>query len=264
MQYYSRLSRPTWGMSLFAMRRLYLTNVRPKLTYACATWFLRGPARWTLNDKLVGKLESAQYQCLMLVAGAFSQTARLYLRKELNIEPLEIHLERCASAARARALDPNIQEDPSPIREFPRANMPPSMLKKFLRHPYYVNDCQAKKVQRKAWEHLTEHNDAVGQCNSTAPPKDWGNQKHRAKAINLSARLIAEKSASDEWRAWRTTRLMNRRKNAPALWDEEWSRKSLNLYRHLPRAESTILLQCRTGFMGLRSQLYRMKVSTCK
>ena len=252
-------------MSLMAMRRLYLTNIRPKLTYACATWFLRDPAAiGRLNNELVEKLERVQYQCLMQVAGAFSQTPGEYLLKELNIEPLEIHLRRCALAARARALDPNIEENPSPIRDFPTGNMKASKSKTPKKHPYYLQDCQAKEVQREAWKLFTERNSAVGQCNSTTPPKDWWDQKCRARAINRSAKIFAEEFASARWQAWRTTRLMDRRKHAPALWDEEWSRKSLNLYKGLTRAQSTILLQCRTGFLGLRSQLYRMKVSIPK
>lgn len=86
------VSGPTWGPSLLKMRHLYLTKIRPIITYGCAVWFLRGSdVKWNLTDTLMRKLESIQYQCLMRVAGAFKGTPRQYLLQELYIEPLEVH-----------------------------------------------------------------------------------------------------------------------------------------------------------------------------
>ena len=247
-------------MPLFAMRRIYLTNVRPILTYACAIWFLRARGIiGRLSNWLVDKLESVQYQFLMKIAGAFKQTPREYLLKELNIEALETHFYRCAAATRAQALDPNPWEWPSSKRTFPTYSMRASKPKEMERHPYYVHDCEAKDVQIEAYNRLLERNVAMKQTNSVVR-KDWENQKDRARVINLTVKSMAQKAANDRWQRWRTMRLMDSSKNAPALWDEEWGRKSLNLYRHLPRALSSILVQCRTGCLGLRTQLYRMKV----
>lgn len=231
------------------MRQLYLTLVRPIITYGCATWFLRGPdVKWRLSDKLLSELESRQYQCLVQIAGAYKQIPRQYLLKELCIEPLEVHLERCAMAFRARAFGPNTPRDQlqnwSPSVGKLRSPKPELL----QQHPYYVLDLQARQIHDIAQKRLGDGN-----------KKDWEKQKVRAKAINTCAREMAEWQASEIWRTWRTERQTDRRKDQPALWSA-WGMENLNLYKGLRREQSTILLQCRTGVGGLRAHLFHCKV----
>ena len=106
MRRLQRISGSTWGPPLLKMRHLFLAKIRPIISYDCAVWFLRGPdVRWSLSDALLRELESTQYRCLVRIAGAYRRISRECLLKELNIEPLELHLERHSSAFRARALD---------------------------------------------------------------------------------------------------------------------------------------------------------------
>ncbi|CCF34437.1 hypothetical protein CH063_06429, partial [Colletotrichum higginsianum] len=49
----------------------------------------------------------------------------------------------------------------------------------------------------------------------------------------------------------------------PAL-QEGWGRQSLEYYKGLPRAQSTMLLHCRTGVIGLKSYLYSLNTAKTK
>ena len=241
------------------MRQLYLTKVRPIITYGCASWFLRGPdVKWKLSNSLMRELESRQHQWLVQIAGAFKQIHRQYLLKELYIEPLEVHLERCATAFRARARGLNTQRHRlqywRPLVGKVQSSTPGSL----QQHLYFVLDRRARQLQDIARKRLTKGNGAVGKRDN-AVRKDWEDQKDRAKAINTCAQEIAECRASEIWRVWRTERQADRRKDQPALWSA-WGKKNLSLYKDLPRAQSNILLQCRTGVGGLGAHLFRCKV----
>lgn len=241
------------------MRHLYLTKIRPIITYGCAIWFLRGPdVKWKLSDTLMRELESRQYQCLQHIAGAFKGISQQYLLKELHIEPLEVHLERCAMAFRARALASSPSTYTQRLKDLrPVAgNLRPSTLSNLWQHPYHVLDRPARQLQVKARERLLEGNEKTPK---NTVRQDWENPKHRARAINAYARDLAERIASERCRLWQTEQQADRRKDQPALWSE---RKMENLwrYKNLTRAQSTILLQCRTGVGGFRAHLFRCKV----
>jgi hypothetical protein len=46
----------------------------------------------------------------------------------------------------------------------------------------------------------------------------------------------------------------------PALTEEEWGRRTLRYYAKMTRAQSAMLLQCRTEFIGLKSHLTNIKI----
>lgn len=101
-----RISTPTGGPSLQQMRNLFCTNVRSVLFYTCPSWNIpddsRDRGKWR---EVIEGLESAQYKCLLIAAGAMKRTSRHVIWKELNIESVEVLLNRQAKAHRARHRD---------------------------------------------------------------------------------------------------------------------------------------------------------------
>ncbi len=251
MRYLRRTSGSVWGPTLPRMRVLYLAMIRPLITYGCGAWFVRGSNfRWRLSNVLMDELESLQYQCLVHISGAFNKISKEYLFKELYIEPLEIHLRRSSLAFRARALGLKFQNSQSQIPKSLNGQKPPLRLTNAQQnHPYHALDCQALLL----YDHA--HQFYVAQKNKVCK---WGDSKTRAKVIKQCAQEMAEEWASRRWEAWRTNRQVYKRKCSPALWND-WGQENLDRFGGLTRAQSTILLQCRTGVGGFRSYLFRRK-----
>ncbi|CAH0057570.1 unnamed protein product [Clonostachys solani] len=92
--YHTRISGSTWGPSLIKMRRLYISKMRSIIAYASPAWFI--PQHNThdlgLTKARLKKFEALQNQCLVKVAGAYSKTDRMVLRKELNISSMEHYI----------------------------------------------------------------------------------------------------------------------------------------------------------------------------
>lgn len=87
------------------MRELYLSSVRPIISYTCAVWFVLGDSASRLyqtKQKLIHELHSLQSECLASIAGAFRRTSSLMLHKELFIMPIAVYLHQLAMAHRAR------------------------------------------------------------------------------------------------------------------------------------------------------------------
>ena len=253
MHRFGRISNSVWGFPLLHLRHLYIAIIRPIIAYGCAVWFLRGQGvYWGLSIALIKQLQSLQYQCLVRVAGAYKQISAQYLLKELHVQPIEIYLEGRAQAARARARSPDLDNQTVSLRSFPSVV---GNIRKVKVHPYDILDMQALNLQRKAKQRLLEGNN----YRTHAQRQDWGNSKHRAKAISACVREMGESSAFQLWKDWKVERQTKRANDQPTLWDD-WGKKNLARYKDLPRAQSSILLVCRTGVGGLRTHLLKCKV----
>lgn len=251
------ISRSIWGPELLRMRQLYLTKVRPIIAYGCGAWFLRGSeVKWSLSNLMMQRLEWLQYECLVHIAGAYKRIPGQYLLKELYIEPLEIYLDRCALAFVARNRAPG----PDTLIQDLRQSMSPQRHKWALlhQHPYHVLDRNAQKLQEVAQKRWTQR-EAAFRPGKKAAPKISGKPTGLAKTINACAREAAEYSADEHWKAWRNERQSSKGHDQPVLWST-WGKENLSRYENMPRAQSSLLLQCRTGVGGLRTYLYRLKV----
>jgi hypothetical protein len=92
------------------MRRLYLSNILSKITYACTVWFVRSSegeiaSRRALSQELIHRLEMLQKACLIKVLGEFRDTVYEVLLEELHIMPLKHILHRLATIQRIKLLD---------------------------------------------------------------------------------------------------------------------------------------------------------------
>ncbi|KAJ3525821.1 hypothetical protein NM208_g11477 [Fusarium decemcellulare] len=102
-----RISGSIWGLSLEAARKIYLSKIRPIISYACAVWFVWSPYKllnWALSPKNRKQLRYLQSLCLKQISGSLGRCSARVLEKELNIEKIEIFLYRAMLTQRANSL----------------------------------------------------------------------------------------------------------------------------------------------------------------
>ncbi|KAK2051892.1 hypothetical protein LY76DRAFT_469421, partial [Colletotrichum caudatum] len=96
MRRLSPISGSTWGPPLIQLRQLYITCIRPMLSYACAVWFVLTTAdarcKWTLTAQLLKQLEIEDSKWLRQISGAFTRTSGDVLCKELFVEKISVYL----------------------------------------------------------------------------------------------------------------------------------------------------------------------------
>jgi len=243
------ISGAVWGANLYNMRQLYVTKVRPIISYACAAWFNRGAGvavPWQLSRKLIDDLESLQYRCLVQVSGAMAKTSYNVLLKELDIESVEVFLHRVSIAQRAQSLDTPEYKELEALW-LARLDKVPSSAR-VCEHPYRVLFDDARDLAEEARRSLLPDESA------------WLDTARRNRAIKRCARQRATAAMSERWEAYR---MVPGKKECPAL-VEPWGPRSLRFYRGLPRAQSTMLLRCRTGRIGLRNYLFFINVDRTK
>ncbi|KAF4999739.1 hypothetical protein FDECE_11418 [Fusarium decemcellulare] len=262
LRYLGRTSGSIWGPCLKTMKRLYVTKIRPIITYACGAWFMSNPSgkmRWGLTQKLLASLESLQYQSLLKIAGAMKGTSRHMLEKELNIDSIAVTLNRIATVQRATAIakaictekrgqEPRTLSDR--VEDCPSEESSPD-------HPYAVLGHFAKDLASRAKQLIEDENDLKGKHKIDAK-KDWSEPEIRAKTISACAQADAFKKSSSLWEDYCGKYVTRHNTYMPAIY-EDWGGESFAYYAGLTRAQSTILLQCRTGVIGLNDNLSSRK-----
>lgn len=250
MNSFRRFSGSTWGASLHHMRRLYLTKVRPKITYACTAWFISAQhdrMRWEISRTLLDQLESLQYQCVVQISGALQKTSYEVLLKELYVEKITTVLQRLAVVERAQNLHSELEQLIAKQRPRSTKGTPKSSLAK---HPYcWLKDdtTQFEQVCQNRLRAL--HN--PDKFNAI-----WHNPKEKTLALKEYVKVMGEATSELAWDSYRQRRDKNKRQ-PPAL-RENWGPQSLALYAGLPRAHSTMLVHCRTGRIGLNAYLFTL------
>ncbi|OBR05322.1 Zinc knuckle [Colletotrichum higginsianum IMI 349063] len=259
MSCYNRISGSTWGVTLIDMRRLYYTSVRTIIAYAAPVWFVHFEgcgSHLQIRQKLVHKLQVLQNFCLRQISGAFRQTASMVLHKELHIDPIAIYLQRIAMSHRLRTL--NTQEHKRLMES--QQQLYPGMRSTavFDAHPY-------KKAYDLAEAFLVTIRAELYHVKFPVPAAEiWGNRKSRNEYINDYAERQASTMSGMLWDQY-----LNRRNKAsrtlfnvrPVAAKGEWRKENLECYEGLKKAQSTILIQCRTGVIGLNSFLKQVKLS---
>jgi hypothetical protein len=82
------------------MRALFVSKIRPMISFACAAWFLPHNG---LFSCLISRLESLQQSALKQMSGGFRTTPYHMLLKELHIERMDYFLYRLAVTSRAKS-----------------------------------------------------------------------------------------------------------------------------------------------------------------
>ncbi|KZL86892.1 zinc knuckle [Colletotrichum incanum] len=233
----ARVSGSTWGLSLLQLRRFYLTCIRPVFAYACALWYVvttgEVQCRWSINKSLFKQLETEQTQCLKQISGAFQRTSGDMLCKELFVEKLTVYLTRRAQVYRVKNLGiPEGQQ----LRRSWRRLRPGLTTEVLAKHPYKVVYDEAEiKVRNEALRKLESDIQTKG------PFDDIQKEKRLNKLIKSFALAISISRMVEVWGHSLRTRS--------------------TLHFGLSKAQSTILLHCRTGIDVLNASLHSMKLS---
>lgn len=242
------ISRSTWGPVLAHLRQIYVSKIRPIIFYACASWALvsydRRP-RWGLTLENLKKLQNLQRDCLVQISGAIVKTPRQMLEKELNIDTVRAFMVRMVLSQRARFLCGSGEA------LFTKTYLPVATEED---NPYDDLDLHAAGLIKRTKAYLTKTR------GEEVAAQAWLHPRTRNKAINACAKREAAEQNAEEWDDYRRRRAQ-RHEDLPFVVREDWDPQSLRSYRGLTRAQSTMLLQCRTEVIGLGSMLFDRRVS---
>ncbi|KAF5683586.1 hypothetical protein FDENT_7198 [Fusarium denticulatum] len=223
----ARICNTTAGIDMISLRQLYITTVRPIISHGCGAWFIYGDqerVKFQIPNTVLGSLVSIQNQCLRMVTGTLSRTTGRTVNKEAYVEDILVYLERVATLQRARALD---TPDHERLRRIRRQGRTPAQ---FELHPYHGLDYPARSLLERANESCRDR-----------------------KASNMS--LNISRHLEDCY-------YENPRYRSAAEMDKAgWGPHNLKRYRGLSRAQSTMLIQCRTEFIALKPYLCNIKAS---
>ncbi|SCO19358.1 uncharacterized protein FFE2_14271 [Fusarium fujikuroi] len=263
MGYLSFISGPHWGPNLKTMRLFFISKIRPVFTYACGAWFItreRDEDRisYQINNKQMNRLEDAYTFCLRKISGAFDRTAPQILEKEMFIENIWTVLHSQATLHRAKLL----------------SALPPSwvsdknydFLKSGVRNPY-------DDLKLDAWACIMNLHESIN-LNEKPEFREAGlrapdDPKARNSRLRSFIKVGAARSCSVRWEKYvlqrRVEKAMTSRGDnsaqLPAVLLEPWSKRSLGYYeKNMTRAQTTILLHCRTEFIGLKAHLSKIGI----
>ncbi|KAK7216951.1 hypothetical protein V2G26_004954 [Clonostachys chloroleuca] len=229
--------------------------MRSVIAYASPAWFIPQHKRHNLG-LTKGRLETLELlenKCLVQVAGAYQKTDRMVLRKELNIESIEDYFGRIGATYRMKNIGSAYLDALAKAQQGEMRTRQNHRCK--FQNPYVLLYGKAKQELEMVKAQYTgkiEDNKLILQ------------QVKQAGSIPEVAKLIAKHNmeqctikCAEKWKAY-VIKKSNNRSYIPTAYKDGWGPQSLKYYRHLDRAESTMLIQCRTGAIGLNSWLNKM------
>src|ERR1700694_5750760 len=195
------------------------------------------------------RLYKAQNRSLRIVAGAYKATPIRSLETETWVPPLDLYLNKRLADFEARLATP---------LQGPSATGVPKTAGSIIRQ---ACDKLARrfKVRRKRGRRAQYPQAPTDIEKAAATVSTWAAQGNTTdQALELS------------WKArWHQTYTLTRRQlrgsTAPPPADEQplFSDKVLRLHEGLTKAQSSLLVQARTGAIGLRDFLFRVKALGC-
>ena len=123
---------------------------------------------------------------------------------------------------------------------------------KLQQHPYVVLNQRARSTaDRVKADFLRTHGEGANDA--------WARPKSQIKAFKRFYSNNTKLLSASRWRRYRIAQLAERNTKPQVLYND-WGLENVSIYDGLTRAESSILLQCRTGYGGFRAWLHRSKV----
>ncbi|EKJ70496.1 hypothetical protein FPSE_09357 [Fusarium pseudograminearum CS3096] len=264
-----RISGATWGPKLHSMRLYYLTVIRPVITYGCGAWLVKplqseDLPKGVLTAKQLESLQSLQGDILRHVSGCHGKTARIFIEKDLFIQDILVVLYTQACLQRVKSMSG------TDLRWRLALNSKYNPTKHTS--PTHILNLECNDLILEACKSYAK--DAALRCKvGNSGPYDQAVERitNRATRVDIVSNYLkrqATKECEELWNAYVDDRIQslearggNRKTLPPAIIDEPWSKRSLGYYDGLTRAQSSMLLQCRSEFIGLISHLYTIKLS---
>src|SRR5450432_284691 len=222
-------------------RQLYIAIIRLAIGYASPIWFSTSH-RPVKKNKVVSQLATVQNKALRIVTGAFKATRIRQLETEAYIPPIDLWLQAKAADFQRRlertGMAQLIRSLSAPIRRQVlgrRWKRTSSRLAK-NQTPFETARTDALKWFEK---------DDFESCDGTLKTRVLKNWKTRWREKATGLRREGDQSITD----------------SPAIpEDTEPTAKVLALHKNLQKAESLVLVQARTGCIGLKQFLYKRRV----
>ena len=228
----TRLAAASWGFSLPRAREVYAKVIRSAMAYG-ATAFHKVTEPGGNAVGIAGSLRKEQTQCLRTVAGAYRATPVRALETETFVPPLDLYLN-----GRVAQFEGRIEE---------------SGMGQLIR-----DSCAtiARKLRNRR-RHYTmpqEHNNET-----TERVKRWlATDLVSADRKKIQTTLVREWKERWQREVDRSRARHRGRAEEPA--DEPPTKERLKLHDELQKAESSLLVQMRTGKIGLRAFLFERRV----
>jgi len=216
----TRIAASTWGASFSRARQVYSAVVRPALAYGAGIWHTPGKDS---ARGLAAKLQPIQNKCLRVVAGAYKATPIRALETETHTPPLDLYLDGRLAAFRDQLAS-------SPIGQS-------------IQHA-------CRTIQRRL---RNKRGRKRGHRPTPGLARDeWA----KARASDLG-KPTESKRVLEAWKQrWQSSA-------RPDSWDRVLrppDPKVLKLHSGLHKAESSALVQFRTGYTGLAYFLHKAHV----
>jgi hypothetical protein len=228
----TRLAAASWGFSLARAREVYTKVIRSAIAYG-ATAFHKVTEPGGKAVGITGNLRTEQSQCLRTVAGAYRATPVRALETETFVPPLDLYLN-----GRVAQFERRIEE---------------SGMGQLIRDSC-ASIARKLRNRRRHYTMPQAHNNET-----TERIKRW----LATDAVNADRKII-QTTIAKEWKErWQRevdkSRARHRgRAGEPA--DEPPTNERLKLHDGLHKAESSLLVQMRTGKIGLRAFLFERRV----
>jgi hypothetical protein len=240
-----RTTASTWGATMLKARQIYQAIVRPSLAHGAALW--HQPTRSNKPKGLAAKLQRHQNQGLRVVLGAFKATPTRQLETEAYVPPLDLWLNgrvaryqaRIVRSGIAQLIDNACAAIRTRVRQRVacqrRRSAPPAETQN-------LTQSQERRLWAKDWVQ--------------APLDLWDQREKKLVLQEWESRWQAENR-----RLGRGEHLAIEPGNCQVVpTNTPPTKKTLELHKDLQKAESALLVQARTGRIGLAQFLNSRRV----
>jgi hypothetical protein len=234
-----RTTASTWGATLPKARQIYTAVIRSSIAYAAPVWH-KPPKHATKARGPALKLQAYQNQSLRIITGAYKATPIRQLETEAFIPPLDLWLNgrlaqfqaRLERTGMAQLIRDACETIKARIRNRrPQGRRPP---------PSPTSPGQLRKAWVEKWI-----GGPIDRWNEQEKPRILQDWKERWEAHN---RRVGRNDGRE----------LARSNLVPC--DTPPTSRVLGLHKQLRKAESSLLVQARTGKIGLASFLFDRKV----
>ena len=238
-----RTTASTWGATMLKARQVYQAVIRPVIAYGAPAWHQPSGK----PKGLAAKLRTEQNRGLRIVLGAFKATPVRQLETEAYIPPIDIWLNGRVALYQASIESTGIAGVIQAAR---------NRIQDRIR-----NQTQARRQRNRGRRSESNRTQSVTPGYRREEwTKQWINGPIRA--WDQREKLLVDRDWTTRWRAVRQVLRPGTdpggRTTIPA--NTPPTNRILSLHRELQKAESALLVQCRTGRIGLAKFLYEQRV----
>ena len=242
----SRLAASTWGLGLAKAREVYTKCIRSALAYGASSFHIPTDVGGEPVKKGITKaLGKAQNKSLRIVAGAFKSTPIRNLETETWVPPLDLYLNKRLADFENRLQQPNLDDGQGG---------------KKTAGSVILTAC--RKIQQR----LSSRRGNRGRPRTLRPQGPTAVERAAGTIMRWTGGTIDTDKAVEE--AWRARWLKERDGRAITRPADDFDHQRETLFRNetlrrhdgLSKAKSSLLIQIRTGAIGLRDYLFTREV----